>query len=75
MTTMHKVSVPAELYKHGKPIGCECGNNVFEERIQVMRISKLVPENKTRQDLFFEQTIKQCTVCDHILTPKDYMGG
>ena len=69
------VTMPADLLKHGKPLTCgKCGKDVFLMRFKILKISKLVPANKTGRDLYFDSPVKQCASCKRILTQKDIEG-
>jgi len=73
---MKQFQVPIELLKHGKVVTChKCGKTLFQVFIQVIKISKLIPENKTGQDLYADQQVLRCVSCKHVLKVRDIEGG
>ena len=71
-----QAQVPIELLSQGKPVACQkCGKDIFQVFIKVIKISKLIPENKTGRDLYFDQPVKRCVSCKHVLRPGDIRGG
>ena len=64
--------ITPELLKQGKPITCKkCHKDVFINRVKVLKISRLLPENKTGRDFTIDIPVKQCASCKRVLTPKD----
>ncbi len=70
MATQFQIS--PELLKHGKPITCKkCHKDVFVNRVRVLKISRLLPENKIGKDFIIDVPVKQCASCKRVLTPED----
>jgi len=73
---MQQIKVSIELLHQGKAVVChKCGKDIFQVYFKVIKISKLIPENKTRQDLYIDQPVKRCVSCKHVLQVRDIEGG
>ena len=71
-----QIKISPAVIQSGVAVRCsKCGKDIFENLIKVIKIAKLLPENKTGVDLIIDQPVKRCVSCKHVLKPGDLQGG